>query len=194
MTLQLIENNLNNSALLKSELGANHSKYVISVLNEIRKTTGDDKKDLSKDLSKCTPLSIESAIKQACDLQLEIDGRQHCHLVKYNKNTGTKESPKWISEAQLQVGYRGFIYSIKRAYPDANIDCNNNLNFMAGLNHLKDIYEKKGKEFLEALLNKEVIVNEKMDGAFFGAQRNCGNSEEPFEFFKIHKNVRIVYD
>jgi hypothetical protein len=34
---------------------------------------------------------------------------------------------------------------------------------MAGLNHLKDIYEKKGKEFLEALLNKEVIVNEKMD-------------------------------
>ena len=119
MTLQLIENNLNNSALLKSELGTNHSKYVISVLNEIRKTIGDDKKDLSK----CTPLSIESAIKQACDLQLEIDGRQHWHLVKYNKNTGTKESPKWVSEAQLQIGYRGFIYSIKRAYPDANIDC-----------------------------------------------------------------------
>lgn len=119
MSLQLIENGLNNSELLKSKLGTNHSKYVISVLNEIRKTTGDDKKDLSK----CTPLSIESAIKQACDLQLEIDGRQHCHLVKYNKNTGTKESPKWVSEAQLQVGYRGFIYSIKRAYPDANIDC-----------------------------------------------------------------------
>jgi len=119
MTFQLIEQNLNNSALLKSELGTNHSKYVISVLNEIRKTIGDDKKDLSK----CTPLSIESAIKQACDLQLEIDGKQHCHLVKYNKNIGTIESPKWISEAQLQVGYRGFIYSIKRAYLDANIDC-----------------------------------------------------------------------
>jgi phage RecT family recombinase len=107
MTLQLIENNLNNSTLLKSELGANHSKYVISVLNEIRKTIGDDKKDLSK----CTPLSIESAIKQACDLQLEIDGRQHCHLIKYGSN------------ATLQIGYRGFIYAIKRAYPDANIDC-----------------------------------------------------------------------
>jgi len=107
MTLQLIENNLNNSALLKSELGTNHSKYVISVLNEIRKTIGDDKKDLSK----CTPLSIESAIKQACDLQLEIDGRQHCHLIKYGSN------------ATLQIGYRGFIYAIKRAYPDANIDC-----------------------------------------------------------------------
>jgi|GEM_PF-1539059 hypothetical protein len=61
---------------------------------------------------------------------------------------------------------------------------------MAGLNHLKDIYEKKGKEFLEALLNKEVIVNEKMDGAFFGAQRNCGNSEEPFEFFK--RNTKLT--
>ena len=107
MTLQLIEQNLNNSTLLKSELGANHSKYVISVLNEIRKTTGDD----NKDLSKCTPLSIESAIKQACDLQLEIDGRQHCHLIKYGR------------AATLQIGYRGFIYAIKRAYPDANIDC-----------------------------------------------------------------------
>lgn len=61
---------------------------------------------------------------------------------------------------------------------------------MAGLNHLKDIYEKRGKEFLEALLNKEVIVNEKMDGAFFGAQRNCGNSEEPFEFFK--RNTKLT--
>lgn len=61
---------------------------------------------------------------------------------------------------------------------------------MAGLNHLKDIYEKKGKEFLEALLNKEVIVNEKMDGAFFGAQRNCENSEEPFEFFK--RNTKLT--
>lgn len=61
---------------------------------------------------------------------------------------------------------------------------------MAGLNHLKDIYEKKGKEFLESLLNKEVIVNEKMDGAFFGAQRNCGNANEPFEFFK--RNTKLT--
>tara|TARA_R110000868_G_scaffold32402_4_gene117888 strand:- start:4469 stop:5365 length:897 start_codon:yes stop_codon:yes gene_type:complete len=107
MTLQLIENNLNNSLLLKSELGINHNKYVISVLNEIKKTIGDDKKDLSK----CAPTSIESAIKQACDLQLEIDGRQHCHLIKYGLT------------ATLQIGYRGFIYAIKRAYLDANIDC-----------------------------------------------------------------------
>lgn len=107
MTLQLIENHLNNSLILKSVWGAQNGKYVMSVLNEIRKTIGDDKKDLSK----CTPISIESAIKQACDLQLEIDGRQHCHLIKYGTN------------ATLQIGYRGFIYAIKRSYPDANIDC-----------------------------------------------------------------------
>ena len=107
MSLQLIENGLNNSELLKIQLGSNHNKYVISVLNEIKKTANDDKKSLVN----CTPDSIISAIKQACDLQLEIDGRQHCHLVKYGNN------------ATLQVGYRGFIYAIKRAYPDANIDC-----------------------------------------------------------------------
>lgn len=107
MSLQLIENGLNNSELLKIQLGSNHNKYVISVLNEIKKTTNDDKKSLVN----CTPDSIISAIKQACDLQLEIDARQHCHLVKYGNN------------ATLQVGYRGFIYAIKRAYPDANIDC-----------------------------------------------------------------------
>ena len=107
MSLQLIENGLNNSELLKIQLGSNHNKYVISVLNEIKKTANDDKKSLVN----CTPDSIISAIKQACDLQLEIDGRQHCHLVKYGNN------------ATLQVGYRGFIYAIKRAYPVANIDC-----------------------------------------------------------------------
>lgn len=107
MSLQLIENGLNNSELLKVQLGSNHNKYVISVLNEIKKTANDDKKSLVN----CTPDSIISAIKQACDLQLEIDARQHCHLVKYGNN------------ATLQVGYRGFIYAIKRAYPDANIDC-----------------------------------------------------------------------
>jgi recombination protein RecT len=107
MTLQLIENSLNNSALLKLELGANHNKYVMSVLNEIKRTAADEKKSLVN----CAPDSIISAIKQACDLQLEIDGRQHCHLVKYGNSVN------------LQIGYRGFIYAIKRAYQDANIDC-----------------------------------------------------------------------
>jgi len=61
---------------------------------------------------------------------------------------------------------------------------------MAGLNHLADIYEKKGKEFLESILNKEVIINEKMDGAFFGAQRNCQGGG--FKFFKRNTELTGV--
>jgi len=112
MTLQLIESTLKNSEILKVTLGTNKDKYIVSVLNEIKKSASDEKKDLTK----CTPQSIESAIKQACDLKLEIDGRQHCHLVKYVDRNGK-------SNATLQIGYRGFIYAIKRFYPDANIDC-----------------------------------------------------------------------
>jgi recombination protein RecT len=81
------------------------NKYIKSVLLEITKSKSDPKKDLST----CSPLSILTAVKQAVDLGLEIDSRQHCHLVKYG------------TSVQLQVGYRGFIYAIKRAYPDANI-------------------------------------------------------------------------
>ena len=84
------------------------NKYIKSVLLEIAKSKSDSKKDLSV----CTPLSILTAVKQAVDLGLEIDSRQHCHLIKYGDS------------AQLQVGYRGFIYAIKRAYPDANIVVN----------------------------------------------------------------------
>ena len=37
---------------------------------------------------------------------------------------GTKEKPKWVAECHFQVGYPGFIYSIKRDIPDANIVVN----------------------------------------------------------------------
>lgn len=60
---------------------------------------------------------------------------------------------------------------------------------MAGLSHIKDLAEKKGKEFIENLLNKNVIVNEKMDGAFFGVQKNCETGK--LEFLK--KNGKISY-
>ena len=84
------------------------SKYINSVLLEINKSKSDPKKDLSN----CSPISILQAVKQAVDLGLEIDSRQHCHLVKYGNSV------------QLQVGYRGFIYAIKRTYTDANIVVN----------------------------------------------------------------------
>lgn len=95
---------------LKKDLQGNPDadRYIKSVMIEILKTTNDAKKDLTQ----CTTLSIYNAIKKAIDLGLEIDARQHCHLVKYNDN------------ADLQIGYRGFIYAIKREYPDANIIVN----------------------------------------------------------------------
>ena len=101
-----IKDGLSQSSVIGNIFANSKDKYITSILNEIQKTKGS-----KQDLSECTVNSIVSCIKQAHDLGLEIDGRQHCHLVKYK------------NEAQLQVGYRGFIYAIKRAYPDANIDC-----------------------------------------------------------------------
>lgn len=108
MSLQIIQKRLEESKSLQATLGVKLNKYAANVMAEIIKTRGDAK---GGDLTLCTPGSIVSAVKKACDLQLEIDGRQHCHLIKYK------------NEANLQVGYRGLIYSIKRAFPDANIDC-----------------------------------------------------------------------
>ena len=104
--LDKIKNYLTESPTLKETLGQGQEKYINSVIFEMMKTQGDAKKDLTV----CTPKSIATSIKQACDLELEIDARQHCHLIRYG------------NEATLQIGYRGFVYSIKRAFPDANID------------------------------------------------------------------------
>lgn len=60
---------------------------------------------------------------------------------------------------------------------------------MAGLSHLRDVYEKRGKDFLESLLNKTVIINEKIDGAYFGAKRD--GKQNKFNFFK--KDSKIGY-
>lgn len=53
---------------------------------------------------------------------------------------------------------------------------------MAGLSHLRDVYEKRGKEFLDNLLNKTVIINEKTNGAYFGAKLDSATGR--FNFFK----------
>lgn len=61
---------------------------------------------------------------------------------------------------------------------------------MPGLSHLKDVLEKQGAQFIDNLLNKAVIINEKMDGAFFGAKREDPNSKT-FKFFK--RNGELTY-
>jgi hypothetical protein len=43
---------------------------------------------------------------------------------------------------------------------------------MAGLKHLSDIYSKKGKDFLNDLFNKKLVVSEKPDGSILSMQDN----------------------
>ena len=59
---------------------------------------------------------------------------------------------------------------------------------MAGINNLKEVYEKKGEAFLNGLLNQYVIINEKVDGAFFGVKKT---QEDTFKYFK--KSGEITY-
>lgn len=59
---------------------------------------------------------------------------------------------------------------------------------MAGINHLREVYEKKGEEFLNGILNNYVIINEKVDGTFFGVKKNRDDS---FRYFK--KSGEITY-
>ena len=59
---------------------------------------------------------------------------------------------------------------------------------MAGINNLKEVYEKKGESFLNGLLNQYVIINEKVDGAFFGVKKTPNDT---FKYFK--KSGEITY-
>jgi hypothetical protein len=59
---------------------------------------------------------------------------------------------------------------------------------MAGINNLKEVYEKKGKDFLDSLLNHYVIINEKIDGTFFGIRKT---QDDQFKYFK--KSGEITY-
>lgn len=53
---------------------------------------------------------------------------------------------------------------------------------MSGIVHLYDLYNKKGKEFVDKLLNSYVTVNEKMDGSAFIFERDIETGK--FLFYK----------
>ena len=53
---------------------------------------------------------------------------------------------------------------------------------MSGINHLYDIYNKKGKEFIDQLFNTYVTVNEKMDGSAFTFERDKETGK--FKFYR----------
>lgn len=60
---------------------------------------------------------------------------------------------------------------------------------MAGINNLKEVYEKKGEDFLKALLNHYVIINEKVDGTFFGIKKS---KNDKFRYFKKSGEISYV--
>jgi cytidyltransferase-like protein len=53
---------------------------------------------------------------------------------------------------------------------------------MSGINHLYDIYNKKGQEFVDQLFNTFVTVNEKMDGSAFTFERDKETGK--FKFYR----------
>jgi hypothetical protein len=53
---------------------------------------------------------------------------------------------------------------------------------MSGISHLYDLYNKKGKDFIDNLFNSYVTVNEKMDGSAFVFERDTETGE--FNFYK----------
>ena len=53
---------------------------------------------------------------------------------------------------------------------------------MSGINHLYDLYNKKGKEFVDQLFNTYVTVNEKMDGSAFTFERDKETGK--FKFYR----------
>jgi len=53
---------------------------------------------------------------------------------------------------------------------------------MSGITHLYDLYNKKGKDFVDKILNSYVTVNEKMDGSAFIFERDIDTGK--FLFYK----------
>ena len=53
---------------------------------------------------------------------------------------------------------------------------------MAGINHLYDIYNKKGSDFVNQLFSQFVTINEKMDGSAFSFERDRESGK--FKFYR----------
>jgi hypothetical protein len=60
---------------------------------------------------------------------------------------------------------------------------------MAGINHIQEIYEKRGEDFLNNLLNNYVIISEKVDGTFFGVKKS---KDDKFHYFKKSGEISYV--
>ncbi len=59
---------------------------------------------------------------------------------------------------------------------------------MPGIKHLKEVHNKKGDDFLGNILNEYVIINENINGSFFGVKKD---QDQSLKFFK--KSGQITY-
>ncbi len=60
---------------------------------------------------------------------------------------------------------------------------------MAGINNLRKVRDKRGDDFLNNLLNNFVVINENIDGTFFGVKKDKESGK--FRYFK--KSGEITY-
>ena len=60
---------------------------------------------------------------------------------------------------------------------------------MAGINNLREIRDKRGDDFLNGMMNNYVIINEKVDGTFFGVKKTKGDL---FKYFKKSGEISYV--
>lgn len=99
-TLAVVETTL--GTMLKQKSGAlpesfNQTRFVqncLSALSDI------------KDIDQVTPVSIAKTLLKGAFLGLDFFNRE-CYAIPYNKNIGTKESPKYVKELQFQTDYKG---------------------------------------------------------------------------------------
>ena len=61
--------------------------------------------------------SLVNCVRQAISLGLPIDANQYCYLIPYKC-----KADNWKEKLTLQVGYKGFIYKILKAYPNIKIE------------------------------------------------------------------------
>ena len=98
--LQEVAKGLNN--LLKVKRNAlpkdfNETRFLQNCMTVLQDT---------KDIEKCTPISIARTMIKGAFLGLDFFNRE-CYIIPYNKNIGTKNSPEWIKEAQFMTDYKG---------------------------------------------------------------------------------------
>jgi hypothetical protein len=71
---------------------------------------------------------------------------------------------------------------------------------MAGLQHLFDIYNKQGKDFIDSLFNKQLTVSEKPDGSVFSAQQRPDGGMDFFKrddrqpISKLDRTIMSLYE